>query len=80
MRIVFKQQLPDNGLEGLPGLIETRKVKKGEWLIKGRQDEGDDFRQTVFEYCTGRGYVILEMNQLTRNMEQVFQELTGKTA
>ncbi len=80
MRIVFKQQLPDNGLEGLPGLIETRKVKEGEWLIKGRQEEGDDFRQTVFEYCTGRGYVILEMNQLTRNMEQVFQELTGKTA
>jgi ABC-2 type transport system ATP-binding protein len=79
MRIVLKEEIGEVGLSELPGLIECRKVRDGEWLIKGRETAGEDFRQVLFQFCTAKGYVVLEMNQLTTSMEQVFQELTGSS-
>lgn len=80
VRVLFQNAVDASILDRLPGIVEKRKVRKGEWLIKGKKSSGEDFRQTVFQYCSGKGLVILEMNQLTTNMEQVFQEMTGKTA
>lgn len=79
LRVLFSQPVNKAELASINGLVNARAVKEEEWLLKGIESEGEDFRQTVFQFCAGKGMVILEMSQLTTSVEDVFQKLTSKS-
>ena len=76
LRVLFLNSLTLDEVKNIHGVVEAKKVSQTEWLIKGLEKEGEDFRQQVFLHCAKNETVILEMNQISTSMEEVFRELT----
>lgn len=77
LRVLFNRAVDQKKISEIPGLVISKKVKEGEWLLKGVESGDEDFRQTVFSHCAKNNFIILEMNQVSTSMEEVFREMTG---
>ena len=54
------------------------KVKDGCVISTGGAKPGMDIREQVFASCVNHGFVILQMNPVSKSLEDVFLELTEK--
>nr|MBS0038564.1 gliding motility-associated ABC transporter ATP-binding subunit GldA [Saprospiraceae bacterium] len=77
LRVLFNREVDQKKISEIPGLVVSKKVKEREWLLKGVESGDEDFRQTVFTHCAMNNFIILEMNQVSTSMEEVFREMTG---
>lgn len=74
LSVLFKEK-PDTGKLGkVKGVLRVGQAEDGRWLLASSYEE--DIRERVFRFAVNEGLTILEMNQRTFSVEDIFQQLT----
>ena len=66
-------------LAALPGVRGCRPVSTVNEVHRFEVDADDDVRATVFRWAVDHGHVLVELTSATRNLEDVFRQLTEGT-
>lgn len=73
--IEFDHDRDEGIFASLSGILRTRRVKPGTWLIETTSEK--DLREELFRLAVSEGLVILSMHRKDNKLEDVFRELTA---
>lgn len=74
LSVLFKEDPSDAQLRKIAGVLRVSSSEDGRRLLASSFDE--DVRERVFRFAVDQGLTILEMNQKTFTVEDIFQQLT----
>lgn len=72
--ILFDKQVTEKQLIEIPG-IESVLPQSGGWIISSASE--NDIRPEIFRFAVEAGYVLLEMTEKQKNLENIFRQLTN---
>ncbi|MDP4207533.1 MAG: gliding motility-associated ABC transporter ATP-binding subunit GldA [Bacteroidota bacterium] len=72
--IEFSNDVDEAVLLQIPGVSKVRKINDKNWLLSN--DQGQDFRENIFQYAVSKGLSVLSMQKKEQSLEEVFHELT----
>ena len=77
LKVEFQNPVPKADLESIAGIKQVT----GSGTQYTLQTSGDkDIREQLFKHSAGQGWVILGMQREEQNLEEIFQQLTGKSS
>ncbi len=76
-QVEFKEKVEVALLESLPFIIKASFQENGTWLLEA--EKGNDIREDIFNFATGKELHILSLSQSEQSMEDVFHSLTGNS-
>ena len=77
LKVEFQNPVPKADLESIAGIKQVT----GSGTQYTLQTSGDqDIREQLFKHAAGQGWVILGMQREEQNLEEIFQQLTGKSS
>lgn len=76
IRIAFESDIQTNHFTQITGVRKVTRMADATYELE--TDLEKDVRPQLFEVAVNKGYTIIEMNAMERELEQVFHELTDK--
>jgi ABC-2 type transport system ATP-binding protein len=74
--VEFETQTTENQLLSIPGVARAIKVNDLSWKLEAKP--GEDIRPRINKFAVENNLTLLSLHREEHNLEQVFQELTGK--
>jgi ABC-2 type transport system ATP-binding protein len=74
--VEFETRTTEKQLLAIPGVIKAVKVNDLMWKLQAKP--GEDIRPRINKFAVDNSLTLLSLHREEHNLEQVFQELTGK--
>ena len=74
VKVEFEDKIDLASLKKLGGIESVRELKKNTYSVES--SSGQDMRKALFKFAVEQDTTILEINQESKSLERVFQELT----
>lgn len=74
VKVEFEDKIDLASLKKLGGIESVRELKKNTYSVES--SSGQDMRKVLFKFAVEQDTTILEINQESKSLERVFQELT----
>ena len=74
VKVEFEDKIDLASLKKLGGIESVRELKKNSYSVES--SSGQDMRKALFKFAVEQDTTILEINQESKSLERVFQELT----
>lgn len=74
LRVTFKSEIKENELRKIKGIQDVKKIEGFQYRLFADNDM--DLKEAVFNFAVSTGNVILEQQEETYRLEDVFRELT----
>ncbi len=72
----FDQKVRASVFENIPHVLDFKNDGDNTWVFKAK----NDIRAEIFEIAVQNNFKVLSLQKVEKTLEQVFQELTGKSA
>ncbi len=73
--VEFINQIPDNLLKEVEGVLDVTKVEEKSWLVYSEKDR--DIRENLFLFAANNGFIIITLQKKEKQLEEIFQSLTS---
>lgn len=74
--VEFETHTSEDLLLSIPGVVKAEKINNLLWRLQAKQ--GEDIRPRINKFAVENNLTLLSLHREEHNLEQVFQELTGK--
>jgi ABC-2 type transport system ATP-binding protein len=74
--VEFETQTSEKMLLTIPGVAKAVKINDRSWKLQAKP--GEDIRPRINKFAIDNNLTLLSLHREEHNLEQVFQELTGK--
>jgi len=74
--VEFETQTSEKMLLSIPGVVKAININSFSWKLEAKP--GEDIRPRINKFAVENNLTLLALHREEHNMEQVFQELTGK--
>jgi ABC-2 type transport system ATP-binding protein len=74
--VEFETETSENMMLSIPGVVKAVKINLLSWKLQAKP--GEDIRPGINKFAVEHNLTLLSLHREEHNLEQVFQELTGK--